>query len=373
MGSTKSGEELVAGHKNNSQNTTMVLGRSPWNGDQRKYRNFLGRTILLVTPPAPEVKRGFPERYGSRPHNATDGLTAFGCMGGAGVRGIGNQPEGHRGDKKGSGTGGEGVVGHGGTGDLEDSATSLDRDRRRKFNPGIGVLGIGGHWIMPIDDPRGAPGVVGVAGTKGGPSNVPPFEYMRGVGVYGMSHVGNGMHAVGSPTDGTGLVAEGFFGVVATGRSAGVVAFSDELAVNGRGKKVGGRFRGYVGVEGQGETDPGGVFSAQPSERGVPTAQIQAVPQPMWVPDQVQATSYYLTPPDQVGELPQRGSAGQLLMTVQTISAERRDLRPGGEATLWLCVTSGDDVVPATPSQPAIWRQVLLGPAIQGQKTKFKG
>lgn len=263
-------------------------------------------------------------------------------------------------------------MGHGGTGDLDDSTTSLDKDRGRKFNPGIGVLGIGGHWIMPkVDDPKGAPGVVGVAGGESNPY-VPPFDHMRGVGVYGFSQVGDGMYASGSPTNASGLVADGLRGVTAMGKSVGVLAFSDDLGVHGQGDRVGGRFRGDFGLEGHGDTQPGGVFSAQPSERGVPTAQIQAVPQPMWVPDQVQATSYSLAPPDQVAELPQGGSAGQLLMTVQTISAERRDLRPGGEATLWLCVTSGDDD-PDTPSQPAIWRQVLLGPAIQGQKTKFKG
>ena len=179
-----------------------------------------------MTPGPGGLNAAFPERYGDRPHGATDGLTAFGCIGGAGVRGIGNQPEGHRGDKKGSGTGGEGVVGDGGTGDLENSTTSLDKDRRRKFNPGIGVLGIGGHWIMPkVDNSRGAPGVVGVAGGKGGPSNVPPFDQMRGVGVYGISHVGDGVHAVGIPRLPQVWLPKGFFwrcGDGKVGRSGGV-------------------------------------------------------------------------------------------------------------------------------------------------------
>jgi hypothetical protein len=136
-------------------------------------------------------------------------------------------------------------VGHGGTGDLEDSATSRDRDRRRKFNPDIGVLGIGGHWIMPkVDDPKGAPGVVGVAGGKSNAPNVPPFDHMRGVDVYGVSYVGNGMHAVGSLSDGSGLVAEGFFGVTTTGKSVGVVAFGDDVGVNGRPRTIRGGANG---------------------------------------------------------------------------------------------------------------------------------
>jgi len=60
MGSTTSGDELIAGDKNTTETTTMVLGTSRWYKELRTRVAFVGRTILLVTPPAQRPNAAFP-------------------------------------------------------------------------------------------------------------------------------------------------------------------------------------------------------------------------------------------------------------------------------------------------------------------------
>lgn len=224
-----------------------------------------------------------------------DGIIAIGHRGGAGVRGVGNQPEGPRGERRGSGNGGDGVVGQGGSGDLVMAVGD-------PAEPGRGVLGIGGFWTGPVvgkdrDEPRdnnGGAGVVGVAGGESGPPWVPPFDQTKGVGVYGLSAQGTGVVAKGEQlglraiaTKGVGVSASGPFGAWADGEQCGIDAMGD-----------GG---------------PGGVFRQKfnPEIGGLP--QIGIVPHPMVMPDEVETNVVNVLPADQIDQLPKQAWAGELL------------------------------------------------------------
>jgi hypothetical protein len=351
MGSSNTGDDLVAGHHNLATDTTLIVAVKRREGEDWDPNC---KSILVVTPSAV---------MGDRPPQRVDGIVGFAHRGGAGVRGLGNQPEGARGPRSGSGNGGDGVVGHGGTGDLEKGVGIHS-------HPGIGVLGIGGIWTGPASlkggsrDSRGGAGVIGVGGGDRPAPWVPSFDDTKGVGVYGISGVGEGIVALGNTA---GLRANGKWGVDATGSDGGIKAEGD------------------VGVQATGRNGPAGVFMrySQPPpgktladthvtyELGA-LSQIFISPQPMAVPDpEDMEEAVKVLPADGVDQLPVAALAGELLLTLQpSKNPSVPGFEPEAEAILWLCVKSA--VVKIVNSEiekvPAVWKQVLLGPPINGTR-----
>src|SRR5262249_39350784 len=129
MPSKETGDDLVSGHGNLANDTTWIIGcrRSGEEDDDDAQFWPTDKTaaILVVTPSSV---------VGDRPEVSLDGIVGMAHRGGAGVRGLGNQPDGRLG-RVGSGNGGDGVVGHGGSGDLQRGVQIYD-------HPGMGVLGI---------------------------------------------------------------------------------------------------------------------------------------------------------------------------------------------------------------------------------------
>jgi hypothetical protein len=85
----------------------------------------------------------------------------------------------------------------------------------------------------------------------------------------------------------------------------------------------------------------------------------------MWVPDDLAEPSFYdvsVLPPDGVEKLPAFAKAGDLLVTRQTVAENASDIPPRAEARLWFCVVTG-----SSADEPAIWKQVLLGPSVEGK------
>ena len=256
-----------------------------------------------------------------------NGILGFGYQGGAGVVGRGDAPDKWRDGVPGRGTGGPGVVGLGGSGDVETKAMEeYHSDRSGKFNPGAGVVGVGGYWIGPAFDgtgtrrrgDAGGPGVTGVAGDNIFPQLPPPlddpraFDVYAGVGVCGISYTN------------VGILAQGKF----------------------------------VGVKGKGFEGPGGYFESGPHEWIVP--QLHLEPNQMVVPN---VEDHQVAPtclrPTLVKSLPKEGRAGDLLVTINPDITSKDGPPP---AVLWFCTVGGgrdgkDGV--------AVWRQVLLGPPME--------
>src|SRR5262249_4872770 len=130
-------------------------------------------------------------------------------------------------------------------------------------------------------DQRGGAGVVGVAGGDQPPGPwVPPFDDTKGVGVYGISPVAEGVIAQGGDSaPGMGLRATGYSGVEATGRFIGVKAEG-----------------GTIGVQAISYYGPAGYFYRF-SEMPVP--QIFITPTYMPVPDPVDMETVSALPPDE--------------------------------------------------------------------------
>lgn len=389
MGSSQTGDDLVAGETNGANDPTLIVAdrRSP-NGEEAW--GVKNGAILLVTP-----TRGIEDR----PIVRIDGIVGVANRGGAGVRGIGNQPEGPRGEHSGSGTGGDGVIGHGGTGDLEASAAG-----HGGFVPGTGVLGIGGYWTGParVDkserDGRGGPGVVGVAGGDQTPARVPSFEQAKGVGVYGASAENEGVVAEGGPnsaglraTGMTGVKGEGNtigvqgngpVGVAAYGEQQGIIAVGTNRAgievegpdaILARGGKSGGVFTGGYGIRAKGYPFPGGTFESGQPEDPAPRAQVRLVPQPMWAADQAPAQLVYVVPESTVDQLPVDGNAGNLLVTIKPERPGSDVVPPRAQATLWFCTVSAFVDPVSGRTDPAIWQQVPLGQPIAGKQGALLG
>jgi hypothetical protein len=198
-------------------------------------------------------------------------------------------------------------------------------DRPGKFNPGAGVIGLGGYWIGPATDPKsgkpirggeGGPGVVGIAGRTNYHEPLPDFANAfgaySGIGVYGASSTKIGVAGVGN----------------------------------------------FAGVVGKSSAGRGGWFVS--SLDPFPKAQLHLEPVQIPFP-KIRSHDYYAVTcirPQEVTELPKAGLPGDLL-----VIAAKEDA--GVPAALWFCTkgggADGKDGV-------AEWREVLLGPAIQGQR-----
>jgi hypothetical protein len=267
---------LVAGAKNGANHTTWVIAKKDDEGGH--FNGFPTHSILIAVAHA---------EIGWRPIAPTDGVTGYGCLGGAGLRGLGCQPESGRGDLHGGGTGGPGVVGHGGNGDLEVNADPQFAVGRPTYDPGPGVVGIGGSWTGPRNAPqsnwigknrtrrdgRGAAGVVGVAGGDPAATPLPSFDEMAGCGVVGASATGSGVLGVGGPNSA---------GVSGRGGSIGVQGSSDGGPGGSfwsRGSTAAVRAEGMKGgIDARGVEEPAGIFSIGGKESWTPLAQLRLVP-----------------------------------------------------------------------------------------------
>jgi hypothetical protein len=198
---------------------------------------------------------------------------------------------------------------------------------------------------------------VGVGGGDQAPPFLPPFDQIKGVGVFGMSAQAEGVIAQGSPQS-AGLKASGKFGVVADGSDFGVMAKGSVTAVDAEGG---------MGVAARGIADVAGLFQRlyQRDNRNVAALpQVRMEPHPMWVGNS-QAFQPVAFPPGSADQLPKDGKAGDFLVTIRTERPDSTNVPAKAQATLWLCVTSGD-----SDHDPAIWKEVLLGRAIAGQKPR---
>jgi hypothetical protein len=374
MGSHETGQTLIAGENNYANSITFIVASKPDPGGMfYQYHEYPSHTILHVTPDGD---------IGQRPIETTDGVTGVACLAGAGVRGLGGQVTIRSGGQNGSGTGGTGVVGHGGSGDLDSNDDPQFSVSGKTYDPGFGVVGIGGWWTGPQTasnpigenrrdrDNRGGPGVVGVAGGENVSPPVPTFDQVKGVGVFGGSLVGEGIVADGAlgfaglratgdigvwgiGSVSFGVKGEGPTGVAANGKATGILA-TGGVAVQANG--------GGTGIIASGKGAPAAVFSREKQEL-MSEPQIHIEPLPMWVPDPQDANTVSVIPDDGLGDqLPKWANAGDLLMTKQGPTKDKPEVPARPEVTLWLCVltsVSGD--------QPAVWKQVLLGPGIEGK------
>jgi hypothetical protein len=361
MGSHQTAEALTAGDLNFANNITNIVACRY--DDEEKPRAYDGFTILLVWPD-PDPKQ--------RPTSLTDGVTAYG---------FGCPLYGPHGDWMGAGTGGVGVIGNGGSGDLNQKAAT-NFGNKDTFDPGAGVLGIGGFWtgaMVSISDSgkkrntTGGAGVIGVAAGEHGPPVLPSFDKTQGVGVYGFSAVGTGVVAEGnslpqSPT--TGLLATGFLAIEAKGTHNGIEATDSalDLKVKSTGENVNPGTDCYgvdaeglhAGIHAVSSGGPAGIFEITLDEK-VPRAQlhIKSIDTRVGRKDEEPFVPNVYT--GNVDWLPSKGKAGEILVL--------RPVAPDtpNPVTSWLCVVPGGNFGDPIGSI-AMWSQVLLGRQIKGER-----
>ncbi len=284
MGGSGSGDDVIAGEKNGANDQTFIIAETHEKGGSDSFPHSGG---ILVLTPNNAIKR--------RPLNPISGVIAFGYKGAPGVRGHGSQPFIDRAaPSDGAGTGGHGVAGYGGNANLDIEKLEAPTTGQMKLppTPGYGVLGIGGYWrgekqnrSGDVRDNRGGAGVVGVAGGEDSPRGEPSFTEGKGAGVFGLSHVGEG--------------------------------------VLGKGWEA--------GVHGVGHAGPGGIFEGTPAEGGkTPRAQVRLVPQVMRLIAETVTPTILSPDPRLVDQLPKVGQAGDFLTTIDG---------PGTDASavLWFC------------------------------------
>jgi hypothetical protein len=266
-------------------------------------------------------------------------------------------------------------------------------------NPRDGHLGSGNDFIFqvkpgllldPVDGIRGfanggARGVTGVGqtGVFGKGSDVGVVADGAGDGVRSTGGTGAGVigfaggaSATPGETEGVGVYGNGGIGVrgQSNGGTGGVFESPKGVGVKGQSDiDAGGIFESDkgIGVKGKSRTGAGGDFESvrgagvharsKGSGRGAVfesllAAQVQLIPhQPVdEIPDQpfpVRA----LNPKGREKSLPATAQAGDLICTNMKTTTTGRLV-----AALWFCVTAGDK------TDPARWRQVLLGPEFKG-------
>lgn len=274
--------------------------------------------------------------------NESSGRTALFEDGGIGVEGFGERfgvfGNGNRGIAGVFGENNRGRSGVIGTASLHAAGTGV---------VGLSLRSLGNplSTLDSIPDPADGDGT-GVLGSSG-----------TGTGVKGSSSTGAGVsgHSVSGPgVKGSSTTGDGVFGEINLPGKSGV-AGSNHLGTGVFGSSmqgigVDGSSQSGVGVHGGSGENRGGVFES------ISAAQVQLVPHKpgKLIPDQpfpVRA----LNPKGHQTGLPANGRAGDLLCT----SMEVQTGKP--VAVLWFCVRDRDNL------DPAIWRQVLLGPESRGQ------
>lgn len=310
-GAELTGEDLVSGAWNGAQDQTLLIGDGSGS-------NFTDGILKVMPSPDPN---GSPTR-------PTNGIAAYGCAGGNGIYARGALPD--------RPTGGAGVLGEGGTSNIEAT------------EPGAGIVGIGGQWVGLNGGRLGGAGVVALA------SGFNLTEKVLGHGVHargaiGVVGSGQATQATGGPLDiKKGLPGTGVFG---TGSLIGVAGF------------------GATGVFGHGTLNHAGWFECEVQEKNIP--QIHIEPQDMNVrvslSEKENAQAERILPAVVDRRLPAVARAGDLLVTnfpTGNFYADGKNgKRPIKEAVLWFCVLSSN---PDLGGGPAHWRQVLLGPPIRG-------
>jgi hypothetical protein len=297
------------------------------------------------------------------------GMTALTCVGwakgpgliglggtsqGAGVVGVASNPDvtfvpmaqnaGVLGIHQGSGAGDIGVRGEN---DWQDGANLPQ-------GMGVGVLG-----TVQLQLGVGVRGENTASTTPNGSAIAVVGESSVGTGVQGVSHGLAGPAVIGVE----GLANDGDFGTGVHGRAngvggVGVFAESDAgTAIKGLSAGgVGGVFATGGGVQ-SGDAPPGraGVFGSDSA------AQVRLVPhQPLKQPalNQTYAVQTLITK-GLAAEFPANGQAGDLLCTTVRVREPSGVIVELG--TLWFCEKGGTN-----KTNPAQWRQVLMGPALSG-------
>jgi hypothetical protein len=262
---------------------------------------------------------------------------------------------------------GTGILGRGGMCDPKQNT--------KRVQQGAGVVGVAGAFPPPTLSRRDIPGhketgnvgVFGLGGNGERFANLLGGELRSGARVAGpgvLGHGGKYQNDLGGTPEQDELDGDGA-GVAGISGGLGVPPPEDMgemlgAGVFGRGLKAGvvgvagfkgGSPVGFGGVEGR-----GGIFRAKRS------AQVQLEPRPApTVNNRVDVVPDAFFPADAPGgsvdepaKLPRDGQAGDLLATTDFEAGE--ELR----CTLWFC-TSGQ-----TGTDPAVWREVLLGPPFAG-------
>jgi len=202
----------------------------------------------------------------------------------------------------------------------------------------------------------------------------PKDSEWKGVGVLGFSLTGPGMVARGKggglvakayleeefpwPRDdrpdvemGYGVIGEGKHGVRGVGSHTGVIATGNVFGVT-----VSVAEEGAIGIHVDAHRGPAAVFRR--GWEGPPGPQVHIEPQLMGTPAPEEMATVSVFPPDVGNQLPMQGKPGDLMMTIPP--GEKGGPEPFAEASLWLCVVTSEY------GGRAVWRQVLLGPRIEG-------
>jgi hypothetical protein len=424
-GSDSTGEDLVAGRTNRTEERTKL-----WADVAPGEPNYNGPAILVVEVAKDDDnsewdKSDYDDGENFVPSNQVNGIMATGfsgkgsgSFGGTGVIGRGGNSE------------GTGVQGLGGGAPLKDP----DNPHDEPGVGGIGVHGIGGSQAIAFGDPNVAPGaglvgqggrqspssnllqlphgpgVIGIGGGMGlGFDALPSHTLMQtgGVGVYGQGAelttlmvpppsvdgppapttlvpsgplapgfgvVGRGGVAT-SPSSGIGAGVVGLAGGVAIpsfGSTGGVGVFGQgNVGVSGTGPLIGvkGVSPTTVGVQGETDTGNGVLGTASKGGRGgwfqsVDSAQLRLLPHSIKIP---KPDSKLATPTELSGTgiplaLPKAGISGDLL-AIDGVTQGTSDAPVVTTCTLWLCVRSAD----SKTSTPAVWSQILTGALVIGQ------
>jgi len=240
----------------------------------------------------------------------------------------------------------------------------------------IGVRGEN-EWVDPLDgsNPGQGVGVLGTVqlqqgvGVRGENTAIPTPSGGSAIAVLGNSSIGTGVQGISNGKAGDavigveGIANAGNFGTGVHGQakgtsSVGVKAESD----------VGTAIKAIIspgGVGGVFDATKNGLPLPPPGRAGVfgseSAAQVYLVPHPP-----LKQPALNKTFPVQVlitkgleAEFPANGQAGDLLCTTVQVGKPPRDDEIG---TLWFCEKGGTD-----KTNPAHWRQVLLGPVFSGQ------
>jgi len=356
-----SGDDVEAGRVTGAEQTTFLVAQEEEDEDGSDYS---GDFVLIVGPAEGTYDNG--RRL--EPQHFVNGILGIGNHGHYGVpeflgavgvvaqggrrRGTGLLGLAGGADPKGDGIGGIGVHGIGGRG---PGPVVFAADAEEP--PGPGMLGLGGRQndesLSNVRRRQHAAGVIGVGG--GADRGSPPFDETAGAGVYGVGgdgyekevQVNGDRETVGPSEPGPGVVGRG--GIHANGRIGhGVVGLSGRATGYSPADGAGVYASGHMGVRAHGDSDRGGMFSADH------TAQVQLVPRianlPAPTATPVMPTALDMT--EAANELPKHGRVGDLLSLF-----DRETLA----ARLWFCVLTGDE------NEPAVWREVLLGPDYHGR------
>ncbi|PEL75406.1 hypothetical protein CN603_13035 [Bacillus toyonensis] len=362
-GSEESNEELVSGRVNHAEDTTSFWAQCHENGD-----DFNGNEVVNVSIQEHVDHEDLEEEgINTMPTNPINGIYSEGFRSGTGIIAKGGYDSGTGVIGQGGGIKNTGERGSGGIG-VNGIGGSVSFDSGSTF-AGAGLVGQGGIDENINDSKHGA-GVIGIAGGAG--KQLPLNTDTGSVGVYGQGaeaiiqtkNIEGETKNIGPQKPGPGVLGRG--GIAVNERmpvAAGVIGLAGNRDIPNHSvtgdKGVYGE--GPTGVQGTGTAGPGIYGSSDENRGGVfrsgRNAQVQLIPyrENVVFPDFNTVTSNGIVSPTEIGiqgMLPKDGFGGDLM----SISDGK------GVCTLWFCVRGPDQ------NSPALWRQVLLGESIRGEK-----